>query len=154
MIACGYFPDGTADQSSRDLMKAHAASQMDVPPEQVELVSHLCVNADMTQTRELTIDELQKHKMASNCAPNFDLSNVTVHNRYRCQYYGLRQDEHGNEGYNLSDTFAGTLASCDSGENDQSTYEDIRKLVGAQLSSSAIDLDHSKIRCDIMSFPG
>jgi len=101
----------------------------------------------------LSVKELHKHRMASNCAPTFDLNNVIHINRYSCQYYGERQDDYGNKGYNLGDRIDGFLASCDSEGYDPRTETDIRNLVAEQLGGPEDGIDPSKVRCEITSVP-
>ena len=118
-----------------------------------DIKEHVCYGGGGAGETQLSIDELLKYKMASNCAPRFDISNVTQYNRYSCQYYGERIDEHGNRGHNVGDRMTGILASCDGGGHDPRTEADIRAIVAHQMGDSAPNVDLSKIRCDIMSLP-
>ena len=139
-----------------DHMRAKAAADLGLPVEGVMLEQHQCQGNDANATSALTIEQLLRHNMASNCAAhNFDVSDVNSMNQYSCQYYGPRKDEHGNVGYNLSDRMSGRLASCDAGGFDPQTEKDIRKIVAHQLGSSAPDVSNhlDKIRCDVFSAP-
>lgn len=101
----------------------------------------------------LDIDGLLRHRMASNCAPGFSVSNVNTLNTYKCYYHGERVDEDGNRGYNLSDAMTGRFASCEGGGFDSRTEEDIKKIVAYQMDNGKYTVDTSKMRCDISSLP-
>jgi len=148
----------TPDAVTLETMRQQAARELSqrvgtaLPADAVRVDEVVCL-PNARRPVQLTVDELHMHRMASNCAPTFDISNITAFNKYSCQYYGERVDEFGNRGYNLGDRMNGTLASCDAGAFDPRTEEDIRQLVAYQLTNGEFDVDPSKVRCDIGSFP-
>lgn len=148
--------DGSrVDKATHESMLEDASNTLGVAVDRLRVASVSCLGGIDSDDgrRQLTVQQLQRRRMASNCGPEFTPSNVTSFNKYSCQYYGERVDENGNRGYNFGDRMTGMLASCDESGFDPRTERDIRSLVAAQMDNGKYTVDPSKIRCDTLSVP-
>ena len=106
------------------------------------------------KTDELSPIEIHRRKMASNCAPDYNMSRMSAVNQYRCTYHGEGFDENGQKVKNPTQVWTGKLASCDTSHkiSDQ-TLRDIRKLVWYKAGGESAKLDMNQIHCDVTSIP-
>lgn len=98
--------------------------------------------------------QLMKYKMASSCAPYYDIKNITSYNKYTCNYLGTGKDEKGRIVKNPFKTWSGTLPSCDSSmEITDQIDHDVKRLVYERADGDASALDINEFICNISSFP-
>lgn len=146
--------DGTAvDLVTEQTMKLTGAAKLGTFPTNVSLDSVSCVaGVDPDDGKpKMNVSQLLKKRMASNCGPDFQLSNVTAINKASCQYYGERVDEHGNRGYNYGDRMHIMLASCDEEGYDPRTEQDLKAIVAEQMKTDYFTPDPKHVRCDVLS---
>ena len=135
--------------SSAALTKQHAQL---VTPEDVKIDAHGMYLG--IQGIEQSAAEISKRRMASNCAPHYNVNHVTAHNRFTCHYLGTGVDDEGKVVQNPFQTWKGTLASCDDGMKISDDVEaDIRKLVWHAAGGEEAKLDVDKFICSINSIP-
>ena len=106
------------------------------------------------QGTEKSAKEISKRRMASNCAPHYNLNEITSYNKFTCRYLGKGVDEEGNEVQNPFQTWRGTLPSCDDGiEISKETEHDIKKLAWHAAGGEEAKMDVNQFLCHIHSIP-
>lgn len=127
-------------------------SETKVKPSNVELEAEGVMLG--AKTSDLSAKDIQYHRMASNCAPHFDINKVTSYNRFECNYVGTGVTETGRKVRNPFQTWKGTLPSCETGlELSDQTEEDIRKLVFLNAGGDDAQLNLDEFVCRVTSIP-
>lgn len=135
--------------SSVKLTKQHGT---EVPEADIDVDAHGIALG--VQGLKKSASEVSKHRMATNCAPTYDLSNVTSHNRFTCRYLGWGEDENGRKVHNPFQTWKGTLASCDTSlQIDDQLENDVRKLAWEAAGGEEAKLNVNEFLCSIHSIP-
>jgi hypothetical protein len=107
-----------------------------------------------TKSTDLSGSDIAFHRMASNCAPSFDLNKVTSYNQFQCNYLGTGVTETGRKVRNPFQTWKGTLPSCETSlELSDQTEEDIRKLVFHNAGGDDAQLNLEDFVCRVTSIP-
>ena len=118
----------------------------------IEIDAH-SIPIGKTTTQDAAAD-IWKRRMASNCAPHYNLNSVTNYNRFECRYLGKGVDDNGKIVQNPFKTWKGFLPSCDDGiEIPESVEEDIKKLVYHSAGGDEAKLDLNQFQCNITSIP-
>lgn len=94
-------------------------------------------------------------RMARNCAPTYNLREITSYNKYSC-FYNSEVEVDGKKVMASPFTkYTGVLPSCDSYENglaiSDQVMEDIRELALYQAGGKEVGMDPDKFHCDVMS---
>lgn len=98
--------------------------------------------------------DVVKHRMASNCGPDYNLKNVTSYNKFQCRYLGTGVDDRGRVVRNPFQVWRGTLPSCDNSiEITDDVESDIRKLAYDAAGGDEAKLDVNQFLCTIQSIP-
>lgn len=158
MISCqtkGYEnPDTVTMNAMKNIAKdgIEKAHHTSVDPTNIHIEAHGVMLG--TQSTDLAAEELQRRRMASNCAPHFDLNKITSYNQFQCNYLGTGVTESGRKVRNPFQTWKGTLPSCESTfELSEQTEEDIRKLVYLNAGGKEAQLNLDDFVCRITSIP-
>jgi hypothetical protein len=108
----------------------------------------------LSSKADITPKDLMTHKMASNCGPNFNLSDVTNHNQYSCRYLGDGIDSSGKRVRNPFKQWTGHIASCDKSlEISEQLEEDVKSIVYERAGGEDTKMNKDEFLCDIYSFP-
>ena len=158
MLSCQphnhHTPDSDTLARMKELSASVLSSQHDtqIASTQVHVDAH-GINLGAQGTSAIAA-QVSKRRMANNCGPSYDLSNVTAHNRFTCRYLGKGVDDEGKEVENPFQTWKGTLASCDDTFKISDEVEsDIRHLAWSAAHGEEAKLDVSKFMCSIQSIP-
>lgn len=102
------------------------------------------------RSTELSGEDIAKRYMASNCANNFDISNINTHNYYTCRNFGEMENEKGDKFRNYHKTWEGVLPSCEEGISfAKQTEEDVKKLVQYRNKLQGVKMNLSDLACNI-----
>ena len=105
------------------------------------------------QTTGDSATELRQKKMASNCAPHYNLNEVTAYNKFECRYLGEAFVD-GVRVHNPFKTWSGTLPSCDDTiEISDDVMSDIRKLAYEAAGGDESKMDVNQFSCSVQSLP-
>jgi hypothetical protein len=96
------------------------------------------------------------HRMARNCAPRFNLNDVTAYNEFRCKYMGKGLVD-GKMVHNPFKEWKGKLASCDGFreymEISDDLMRDIRDFAYDAAGGDEAKLDREMFACQVQSLP-
>ena len=146
-------PDGlTVGRMRRVAAMAMSEKGSAVSPVDVSVEAHgVALGAHGLQKKAR---QLAARHMASNCAPDYRLANVTAYNRFTCRYLGTGLTEDGREVSNPFQTWKGVLPSCDTSlKISDDVEEDVRQLVWDAAGGDDARLDVNKFVCSIHSIP-
>ena len=164
-------PDGSSTPSMRDMasMYRSGANALDTMQASIKITDVSCGPSpsssgpssspsssapSRSRPQTMPVEQVVKRNMASSCAPNWDVSDATQLQAYRCHYRGPIVDEHGHERHVRLDRLTGRLATCDATEEDRNkTHEDIINIVHRRLGGDAHKVDRSHITCDVFTSP-
>lgn len=167
MLSCGKMRDGAPkhcksangpDHVTNAAMRREAARELSrhhgkkVAPEDVVLEAH-CSDVGGNSLSAIA-EELSRRRMASNCAPHYNLNSVTSYNKFKCRYMGTGIDDEGQKVYNPFQEWNGTLPSCDNGIDIPEDVElDIRRLAWHAADGEKAKLNVDEFLCSIQSLP-
>ena len=158
MLSCQKSKLDVPDADTMKNMKAVASESISLkhnkPLSEIEVAVKAHGLSLGTQNLEKTASELSKNRMASNCAPHYNLNHVTSYNRFTCRYLGKGLDENGKMVQNPFQTWKGVLPSCDrSFDIGDDVEQDVRKLVWEAAGGLDAALDVDQFMCSIHSIP-
>lgn len=154
MISCQTKEFEIPDAATKSHMEQIAYTNIvkDGASDQFEVEAH-SVKLGIQGTKNAAKD-LVKHKMASSCAPDYNLNKITSYNRFTCHYLGTGVDENGREVRNPFQKWSGTLPSCeDSIQISDELEADVRKLAYDAAGGDEAKLDVNQFLCTIQSIP-
>lgn len=152
MVSCQTSSFETPDEITLKHMKEVTANELDGNTDDVLIEAHSVRLA--AQNTKNAAKDVVKYKMASNCAPHYNLNNVTTYNKFECRYLGTGLTESGKEVMNPFQTWKGTLPSCDNTmEITDDLESDVRKLAYDAAGGDDAKLDVNKFLCSIISIP-
>lgn len=146
---------------------AHARAEAGAPPSTAVQCSHIRPMAE-APAPEATSSWLSR-RMAPNCAPHYNPSEVTSWNNFTCRYIGTGKvadpsDSTGKRKVSAQNPFKvykGTLPSCDRYGADGSTGMEIsnevmravQELAYESAGGKEAELDVTQFVCDVQSLP-
>lgn len=158
MLSCQADSTGKPDATTMRAMKQVASELMSKEHSKEMCADDVRVSAQAVQLAQPTLlasaTEIATHRMASSCAPGYNVNGVTSHNRFTCRYMGKGLDEDGNWVQNPFQTWRGSLASCDSSlEISKDLVDDIKKLAWHAAGGADSEMDKDQFLCQVHSIP-
>lgn len=151
MLSCQDQDFAHPDDRTTAAIKGKAAKELMLAPDRINVFTNsVRLNA---QSTEGLADILMDKKMASNCGPTYDLSDINSNNQYVCHYFGEGKD--GRRNFDM--TWKGTLASCERGDSDEGiskqTIEDIKNIVYRRAEGKENGMDLKHFSCKVVGLP-
>ena len=146
-------PDAKTQSSMKSIAaEAMSSAQYTVSPNDVKIEAY-GVKLGSSNTHA-GAKEVHVARMASNCGPDYKLTNVTNYNKFECRYMGEGIDDDGERVFNPFQTWKGTLPSCDdSVEIGPQLMHDIKKYAYWAADGDKAKLDVDKFMCKVYSVP-
>lgn len=151
MVSCQKTELEKPDAETLAHMKLVSMEQLGSKKE-VEIEAH-SIRLGLQGTKNAAKD-LVKHRMASSCAPSYNLNSITAYNRFECHYLGTGIDDTGREVRNPFQKWRGTLPSCENSiEISDELMSDVKKLAYDAAGGDEAKLDINQFLCTISSIP-